>query len=418
MLRFAYTVIMVLSAPLLVLRLLWKSRQTPGYRQRIGERFGFGLKPYRQPVLWLHAVSVGETQASVELVKQLQLRYPNHQILITNMTPTGKARVQALFGHSVIQQFLPYDIPLCLSRFLRHYRPQLCVIIETELWPNLLHSAANHSVPVVIANARLSAKSAVGYQRFARTTQKMLSSLHVVAITQADAERFTMLGAPRVMVSGSIKFDLQIPDYLPTVTSILQQRWSSASRFVLVAGSTRAGEESLIVPVWVRFKQHYPNVLLVLAPRHPERCNEVQTLCEDNGLTVVRHSSGVSAATADVVLGDTLGEMLALYSAADAVYVGGSLVACGCHNVIEPALLQKPIVVGPSTFNFADAVAQLQAGGGLTQVASADELLNVWLAWARDQDARKAQGVLANTVAEHNQGALERLLLQLKPYIH
>lgn len=418
MLRFAYTVVMILSAPLLVLRLLWKSRQVPGYRQCIGERFGFGLKVYRQPVLWLHAVSVGETQASVELVNQLQQRYPHHQILMTNMTPTGKARVQALFGDHVIQQFLPYDIPLCLSRFLRHYRPQLGVIMETELWPNLLHCAAKHNVPIVIANARLSEKSALGYQRFAKTTQKMMSSLHVVAITQADAERFIALGASQVTVSGSIKFDLPIPDGITAITSTLQQRWSSESRFVLVAGSTRIGEEALIVPVWIQFKQRYPNALLVLAPRHPERCNEVQQLCEGNDLTVVRHSSAVSAASADVVLGDTLGEMVALYSAADVVYVGGSLVACGCHNVIEPALLQKPIVVGPSNFNFADAVSQLQVGGGLTKVTVAEELLPVWLAWADDQSVLQAQGVLAGNVAKHNQGALERLLQQLKPYIH
>lgn len=416
--RSLYTLLLHLALPLICLRLLWRAWRAPAYARRIGERFALSLPPLRRGGIWVHAVSLGESIAAAPLIRELLQRYPHLPITVTSMTPTGSERIQALFGDRIQHCYLPYDLPWACARFFRRVQPRLALIMETELWPNHIHQCAKQGVPVVLANARLSARSARGYARFARLTAPMLAELSLIAAqTEAEAERFRQLGARPgcVAVTGSIKFDLQVDAALQLRASQLRGEWGAQARPVWIAASTHAGEDEIILAAHRQLLASFPEALLILVPRHPERFAAVFELCLREGFATARRScqEAVSAQTR-VLLGDTLGELLFLYALADLAFVGGSLVENGGHNLLEPAALGKPLLSGPHLFNFLEIANQLQAAGDLLQVRDAGELLGALqqLFAEPERAAQMAAGGLG--VLRANQGALGRLLAGLE----
>jgi 3-deoxy-D-manno-octulosonic-acid transferase len=366
--------------------------------------------------IWVHAVSVGESIAAAPMIRALLQRYPQLPITVTCMTPTGSERIQALFAHEPRIQhcYLPYDLPCAAARFLDRARPKLAVIMETELWPNHIHQCARRGIPVALANGRLSERSARGYGRFSKLTAPMLAEMSLFAVqTEAEAQRFRDLGArpETVEVTGSIKFDLTIDPQLLQRASELRGQWQALERPVWIAASTHEGEDEVVLNAHRRLLANYPNALLILVPRHPERFNSVFELCQREGFATVRRSTGASVETdTSVLLGDTMGELLFLYALADSAFVGGSLVPNGGHNLLEPAALAKPVICGPHLFNFLDIAAQLREAGALAQVDDAEGLaVEVQRLFELPRDAqRMAEAGLA--VMRRNQGALQRLL--------
>ena len=414
--RTLYTLLFHLGLPLVAIRLWLRARKAPAYARRIGERFALNLPPMQPGGIWVHAVSVGESIAAAPMIRALLTRYPQLPITVTCMTPTGSERIQALFADEPRIQhcYLPYDLPWAAARFLDRIKPKLGVIMETELWPNLIHQCAKRGIPVALANARLSARSAKGYARFARLTRPMLEAMSLIAVqTQTEAERFRQLGArPEcVEVTGSIKFDLSIDPQLWVKARELREQWQAQERPVWIAASTHEGEDEIVLAAHRQLLAHYPNALLMLVPRHPERFNSVFELCQREGFVTVRRSqhTPVSAQT-QVLLGDTMGELLFLYAVADSAFVGGSLVPNGGHNVLEPAALGKPVLSGPHLFNFLEIAALLREAGALEEVDDAPGLaVAVQRLFELPQDAqRMAEAGLK--VMQANQGALQRLL--------
>ena len=414
MARFLYTVLYYSLLPLILLRLLYRAWRAPDYRRRIGERFGLFVPPrFSQAPVWVHAVSVGETLAAVPLVNALRERYPQLPIVITTMTPTGSARVRAQFGERVFHVYAPYDVPDAIARFLHRIRPQLAIVMETELWPNTIAMLHRRGVPVVVANARLSAKSARGYARVAALARPMLQQLDCVAAqTAADAERFVALGLPeaRATVTGSIKFDVTLDQSLQQRAQQLRAQWG-AGRAIVIGASTHDGEEDALLTAYRSLKVDFPDLLLVLVPRHPERFERVAQLIESHRLRYARRSRGDAVtAESDVVLADTMGEMLLLLGASDIAFVGGSLIERGGHNMLEPAAWGLPVVTGLSDFNFVEASSLLQQQGALVKVADARALTIQLARWLKSAGLRSAAGDAARAVVENNKGALGRLV--------
>ncbi|WP_137887087.1 lipid IV(A) 3-deoxy-D-manno-octulosonic acid transferase [Pseudomonas sp. 2FE] len=412
--RSLYSVLFHLGLPLIGARLALRARNAPAYAKRIGERFACNLPPLKAGGIWVHAVSVGESIAAAPLIRELLLRYPQLPITVTCMTPTGSERIWALFGDRVQHCYLPYDLPWAAARFLERVRPKLAVIMETELWPNHIHQCALRKIPVVLANARLSERSARGYARFAGLTAPMLAQMSWLAVqTEAEAERFRALGARAecVTVTGSIKFDLSIDPELLLRAAALRADWQATARPVWIAASTHAGEDELVLAAHRQLRQSDPDALLILVPRHPERFDSVFELCKKSGMTTVRRSSA-AAPTAEtaVLLGDSMGELLFLYALADVALVGGSLVPNGGHNLLEPAALGKPVLAGPHLFNFLEIAAQLREAGALLEVMDAAQLAQqVAALWHEPQTAERMRAA-GLAVLERNQGALARLL--------
>jgi 3-deoxy-D-manno-octulosonic-acid transferase len=366
--------------------------------------------------IWVHAVSVGESIAAAPMIRALLQRYPQLPITVTCMTPTGSERIQAMFATEPRIQhcYLPYDLPCAAKRFLDRVRPKLAVIMETELWPNHIHQCAKRGIPVALANARLSERSAKGYGRFGKLTGPMLAEMSLFAVqTEAEAQRFRDLGAraETVAVTGSIKFDLTIDPQLLQRASELRSQWQAQERPVWIAASTHDGEDEVVLAAHRRLLADHPDALLILVPRHPERFDSVFGLCQKQGFATVRRSSGepVGAGTS-VLLGDTMGELLFLYALADSAFVGGSLVPNGGHNLLEPAALAKPVLSGPHLFNFLEIAAQLRSAGALQEVEDAEGLaLAIQRLFELPRDAqRMAEAGLK--VMRSNQGALQRLL--------
>jgi 3-deoxy-D-manno-octulosonic-acid transferase len=420
--RHLYTLLFHLGLPLVALRLTYRAWRAPAYARRIAERFAFGLPRLEPGGIWVHAVSVGESIAAAPLIRELLERYPQLPITVTCMTPTGSERIRALFGGAdyrgrVQHCYLPYDLPWAAARFLARVQPRLAVVMETELWPNHIHQCARRGIPVALANARLSERSARGYARFARLTAPMLAELSLIAVqTEAEAERFRRLGARAecVEVTGSIKFDLRIDPELPRRASALREQWGASRRPLWIAASTHAGEDEPVLAAHRELLKQWPDALLILVPRHPERFAPVFELCRREGFATRRRSSGEPVAADDqVLLGDTMGELLFLYALADLAFVGGSLVANGGHNLLEPAALGKPVLSGPHLFNFLEIAAQLREAGALLEVADADGLAQrvdqLWREPAQAQSMRAA----GLAVMQANQGALARLLAGL-----
>jgi len=413
--RLTYSAIFYLLMPIIVLRLIYRAIKAPAYAARWSERFGFvGAVKSSEDIIWLHAVSVGETLAAVPLVKALQATYPDHRLLVTCMTPTGSERIRVVFGDSVDHCYAPYDTPGAVARFLDRLTPKMLLIMETELWPNTVAACYQRQIPVVLANARLSEKSARGYGRVRQLSTPMFSQLTAVAAQHRDdGTRFEALGLPseRLYISGNIKFDLDLSVQVKLNAQQLIQQWhSQEQRPVLLAASTHRGEDELILQAFSQIKQHIDNVLLVLVPRHPERFGQVAGLCVDAGFTVVRRSSNDTVDEADILLGDSMGELMTFYGACDIAFVGGSLVANGGHNMIEPAAWGKPVLSGSSVFNFTEVSRLLTEAGGLILVETPAALAETVIQLIRNPRRAQQMGQQAQQVAEANRGALEKLL--------
>lgn len=406
MARLTYSFVLYLLTPLIWLRLLWRARRQPEYLRHFGERYGFyGDRP-SGPLLWVHAVSVGETRAAQPLVEALQRRWPGHRILLTGMTPTGRQAARDVYGDHVIQAYLPYDYPGAVDRFLRHFSPAFGVLMETEVWPNLLAAAHRLDIPVMLANARLSARSARGYRRIGGLARPAFAALAgVAAQTADDAARLAELGVAPVEVCGNLKFDVQPPaDKLA-----LGRQWRAAlgDRPVWLAASTREGEEERVLRAWRRVA---PEALLVLVPRHPQRFAEVAALLGAQGIEFARRSAGLPGPASRVWLGDSMGEMAAYYALADLAFVGGSLLPLGGQNLIEAAACGCPVLVGPHTFNFKQATEDALAAGAALRVADADALGDTVDRLCRDKTALAGMRRAAQSFARTHQGATGRML--------
>jgi 3-deoxy-D-manno-octulosonic-acid transferase len=413
--RFAYSLLLYLALPYVLLRLWWRSRRQPEYLQHIGERFGFySDKPDASPLIWLHAVSVGETRAADPLIHALRDKYPDHRILLTHMTPTGREAGVALFGDSILRMYLPYDYPGAVRRFLDHFRPRIGLLMETEIWPNLVHACKSRGVPLHLVSARLSEKSFANYQRMRALTAATLRDLTAIAAqTAADAQRFTALGAPNVSVFGNLKFDVEPP--AAQVAEGARLRTSLGARAVLLASSTRDGEELLFINNKLHLTPEVPNGLLVLVPRHPQRFNDVALMLEQHGVRYQRRSENAAIrADTQVLLGDSMGELFAYYAACDVAFIGGSLLPFGGQNLIEACALGKPVLVGPHTYNFADAAESAIAAGAALRVMDAADLARKASALLTHPALMQRLGEAALQFSKTHRGAAQKLLETLR----
>lgn len=420
--RIIYSAIFYLLTPIILLRLLYRALKAPAYRKRWAERFGFPV--YAESTadfIWLHAVSVGETLAAVPLVKTLQEKYPQHRLMVTCMTPTGSERIKAAFGDSVDHSYMPYDTPDAVARFLNRLKPKMLIIMETELWPNTIAACQSRDIPVILANGRLSARSATAYQRISSLVQPMLSGISAVAAQHKDdGDRFIRLGLPpsALEVTGNIKFDLSLDQAVQDRAAVLFEQWHCGNnRPVFLAASTHRGEDEIILQSFGQIKQQIDNALLVLVPRHPERFNQVGELCTSAGFTLARRSAGDKVEAADVLLGDTMGELMVFFGACDVAFVGGSLVATGGHNMIEPAAWGVPVLTGPHLFNFTEASQLLLAADGMLVCNDAAELAEQCISLMGNKGRRQEVGNAARLVAEANRGALDKLMSVIDRFI-
>lgn len=425
--RTLYSGLWWLALPVVLGRLWWRGRKEPGYREHWGERLALGgPAPTERPTIMLHAVSVGETRAAEPVIDALLKAYPDCRILLTHMTPTGRATGASLFAHHgerVVQSYLPYDTGSMTRRFLRRHRPRACILMETEVWPNLIRACKQLDVPVVLANARLSEKS---LKRGRKAGSVMLEAARgftlVAAQTGLDAERIRSLGAPNVVVTGSVKFDVTPPAAALEQGDWLRGRIRSGGpeRPVFLCASTREGEEALILDAWQRLTDKPAGALLAIVPRHPQRFDEVAALVAERGLRLARRSQldiehGVDGA--DVLLGDSMGEMFAYYAACDCAYIGGSLLPLGGQNLIEACALGKPVLVGEHTFNFLDATNEAVADGAALRVPGADALATAAAGLLRDLPARVAMGEKALAFANRHRGATLRTVELVQRHI-
>lgn len=421
--RLLYSLAWWLALPLVLGRLWWRGRKEPGYRAHWAERLGFpGAAPSRRPTLWVHAVSVGETRASEPLVEALLRQYPDSRILLTHMTPTGRATGKSLFGHHgerVVQSYLPYDTGFMVGRFLRHFQPRVCILMETEVWPNLVAGCARAGVPVALANARLSERSLRRGQKMGALMLDAARAIPLVAAqTELDAARIRSLGAPHVAVTGSIKFDVVPPAAMLEKGAWLREK--AGDRPLFLCASTREGEEALLLDAWRRAEGKPPGALLGIVPRHPQRFDEVEKMIAARGLSVMRRSgldAGAGVGDADVLLGDSMGEMFAYYAACDCAFIGGSLMPLGGQNLIEACALGKPVLVGEHTFNFADATDEAVREGAALRVADADALIAAALRLLEDEAARAGMGAHALAFAGRHRGATLRTVELLRQVI-
>lgn len=415
-----YTALLYLIQPFVWLRLLLRSRKAPAYRKRWAERYGFCRGKVAPDGIMLHSVSVGETLAAIPLVRALRHRYPTLPITVTTMTPTGSERVQSAFGQNVHHVYLPYDLPCAMNRFLNTVRPKLVIVMETELWPNMITALNKRKIPLVIANARLSERSAKGYKKLGSFTRRLMSRITLIAAqNEEDAGRFLELGAKRsqLTVTGSIKFDISVTPELAARAITLRRQWAP-HRKVWIATSTHDGEESIILDAHRQLLAKFPNLLLILVPRHPERFKDAKELVQKGGFSFTLRSSGeIPSGSTQVVIGDSMGELMMLYGIADLAFVGGSLVERGGHNPLEPAAHAIPVLMGPHIFNFKDICAKLQQADGLITVTDAQSLANEISTLLIDEDYRLYYGRHAVEVLHQNQGALQRLLQLLQPYL-
>ena len=426
MARLLYTLTIMLLLPWALLHLLWRSHKQPEYLRHWGERFGYyrrsGFSPTSQakarPTIWIHAVSVGETRAAQPLVAELAVRYPQHLILFTHMTPTGRATSEEVFGINVSRVYLPYDTPWAVARFLKHFRPAIGLIMETEIWPNLVAACRLQNIPLLLVNARLSERSARRYAALPSLTRGALAQLAAVAAQgEEDAKRLMELGARDVVVTGNMKFDITPPGEQLSLGGGLRAQWTQLGmRPVLLAASTRAGEEALILAALAA--QPVRDLLLVIVPRHPQRFAEVAALAATQGFKVQRRSSIEPVLPETTVLiGDSMGEMFAYYAACDVAFIGGSLQDFGSQNLIEACAVGVPLLIGPSTFNFTAAARQAIACGAAQQVADATELVSAAAALLKDIEARTAMGAAGRAFAARHRGATSRTLDLVAPFV-
>lgn len=415
--RTLYTLLLYLVLPFVPLKLLWRGIKQPEYRAHWAERFGFFKHSVTKPVISLHCVSVGETHAAAPLIKALLKAYPDHQLLITHGTPTGRDTSTALFGDQVMRAYLPYDLPGAVRRFLTHFKPVMVILMETELWFNLIDQCHRNKVPTALINARLSKKSAKGYAKVHTLTSEALNQLSLIsAQTPADAERFKAFGV-KPSVSGNLKFDVAIADHLIAQGQTLKHQ--IGDKPVFVAASTREGEEAVLIDTIKTLVKH--GVFVMLVPRHPQRFDEVAALLMANQLSFVRKSEWdiSKPITQSVMLGDTMGEMPSYYVAADVAFIGGSLLPLGGQNMIEPCAVGTPVLFGPHTFNFTQVANQVIEAGAAKRVQDAQTLTEVVLALLSGtaSDERQNMQTRAKQFVTQHQGATENYLMLLRSYI-
>lgn len=409
--RSVYSALLWLLLPLALLRLLWRSRLAPAYRERWGERLGVYQSSPRQADVWVHAVSVGEVQAAQPLIRHLLRR--ECSVLVTTTTPTGARRVEDLFEGAVQHLYTPFDLTWIVQRFLSAVRPRLVLVMETEIWPNTLAACERRGIEVLLINARLSARSAAGYRRLRRFSAETMRRFALIAAQSADdAARFRMLGVTpeRIFVTGSIKFDVQLPASLMDRAEVMRLVWGP-NRPVWVAASTHEGEEEQLLAVHDSVRAALPAALLVLVPRHPERFERVAALAKRHGMVLARRSQGQSCDEGtQVFLGDTMGELPVFFAAADVAFIGGSLVPSGGHNLLEPAALGVPVLIGPHSFNFAEITRLLLAKEAAIAVADA-QALGDWLIRLLGDAAERARiGENGRRAVEQNRGALAQVI--------
>ena len=415
-----YTLCIRLAVPVLLLRLLWRSRRNPAYRYKLFERLGYRLlnKPESRASegdqwIWVHAVSVGETLAVAPLIEKLLNADPKRQVVVTSTTPTGRAQVERLFDKRVSCCWVPFDTPGSVARFLAHWRPSLTVLVETEIWPNIVLQCKRHKIPVMLANARLSSRSARGYARAGLLAKPVIASLTLIACQQkADARRFIALGADshKTLVTGSMKFDIARSRVIRQRDSLLEQLAMSSDRLIFLAGSTHHGEEELVVAAFTQLRKNVPSALLVLAPRHPERTASItrSILAPSPFHWLLRSTGQVVSADTDILVLDTLGELAALTAAADVSFIGGSLVPHGGHNPLEAAAFGVPVITGPHTFNFLQIFRALRRVGGAIEVIDAETLGQSVTELLTQEVYRREVGSAGSRYVEENQGALVR----------
>jgi 3-deoxy-D-manno-octulosonic-acid transferase len=407
--RVAYTLLLYALLPYALLRLAWRARRQPAYLEHVPERFGRYAFSAGKPLIWLHAVSVGETRAAEPLIRALQARYPEYRILLTHMTPTGRETGIALFGDRVARCYLPYDFPFAVERFLAHFEPACGILLETEIWPNLIDACVRRSIPLYLVNARLSEKSARGYHRFgALAAQSLLQLSGIAAQSAEDAARFAALGAKAVEVTGNLKFD-SAPDPAQLARGAEWREAYGASRPVLLAASTREGEEALLLAALKEID--LPQLLTVIVPRHPQRFDDVAQLLERSGVPFQRRSRDQPlAAGTRVVLGDSMGEMYAYYAACDVAIIGGSLLPYGAQNLVEACAVGRPVIIGPHTYTFAEATRGALTAGAALQVENAPRAIAAARELLLDKARAQAMARAGLDFARAHRGASARVL--------
>lgn len=414
LMRRLYTLVLYLLLPWAMLHLWLRSRRQPAYLQHIAERFGTFAEDIRAPLIWIHAVSVGETRAAEPLIKALRERHREHRILLTHATPTGRQTGIDLFGDSVSRAYLPYDWPFAARRFLNHFRPEIGIIMETEIWPNLIEQSRRAGLPVYLVNARMSEKSARGYARIGGLTRTALRQLAgIAAQTERDAGRLADLGASDVIVTGNIKFDRSAPPQMMELGARLRALFGER-RAVFLAASTRDGEEELILEALAQ--SGLPRDLLtVIVPRHPQRFDQVAALMKQRGLGFRRRSENpVIGADVRFVLGDSMGEMFAYYAACDIAFIGGSLLPLGGQNLLEACAVGRPVIVGPHTFNFEEATQGAIEAGAAVRVHDPAELVATLQALLGDAARRTGMSEAGRAFTARHRGATERTLALIR----
>jgi 3-deoxy-D-manno-octulosonic-acid transferase len=409
-LHFIYSQLIRLILPLILLRLWWQGRQAPDLRRNWQHRLGY-VPSVPGPVIWVHAVSVGETIAAGPMVRRLLAGNPDAAILMTAMTDTGLAQARKMFGNRVRYAYAPYDTPGSIRRFLNRTRPRILVIMETEIWPNMIRQSRKRKVPIFLINARLSERSARGYERIRRLVLPIMQSISwVAAQAEKDAERFRRIGLDpqRVEVTGSVKFDVDIPDDIRQAASALRQRLGD--RPVWIAGSTHAGECVQLLQAHRQILDWHPDALLIVVPRHPDRFGTVAEMIRSEGYSLARRSLQEAPDSAQVYLGDTMGELMMLYGASDLAFVGGSLIPRGGHNPLEPAAWGIPVFAGHHVFNFETIYQRLLEHRGVFLVDGPDDLAERVSVLFASPDIRQEDGQRALAVLNKNRGALDKVV--------
>lgn len=411
--RFGYTLLLYALLPRALLQLLWRARRQRAYLDHISERFGRYAVATEQPLIWVHAVSVGETRSAEPLIAGLQRKYPRHRILLTHMTPTGRETGTTLFNERVLRCYLPYDFPFAVERFLDHFKPACGLLLETEIWPNLIHACRARSIPVYLVNARLSEKSFRQYRRFGAFAAASLNELAgIAAQSKADADRLKALGATAVDVTGNLKFDIAPDAALVAQGDAWRAAWDR-SRPVLLLASTREGEETLLLQALQELD--IPRLLTVIVPRHPQRFDEVAALLERHAMPFQRRSAGRPiAAQTRVVLGDSMGEMYAYYAACDVAIIGGSLLPFGSQNLIEACAVGRPVIIGPHTYNFAEATQLAIDAGAAVRVEDARGAITAARELLPDPARAQRMALAGLDFARSHQGATDKILRLLK----
>ena len=420
-LRFIYNFFIYLVLPFVIIRLYFRSIRQPQYRSRVRERFGYIPDlDLDHRIIWIHAVSVGEVYAAKPLIQLIQRQYPDFLLLLTTMTSTGARIVEQQFGDSVCHLFVPYDLPGAIRRFIHCIKPELLIVIETEVWPNMFYYCRQNNVPVVIANARLSRKSFRGYKYISTFTRGVLSNVSmIIARSQADADYFTRLGVDEacIKVSGNLKFDMELPENIKQQADILR-RELQLDRPVWIAASTHKSEEEKLLAAFKKITDAYPDCLLIIAPRHPVRTDTIVNLVNISGFTVMRKSQdAVLSDDIQVYILDTLGELMLYYALADLAFVGGSLVPTGGHNVLEPASLGIPVITGPHNFNFLEICELLEKAGALRVVYNSDQLVNQVNLLLGDAELRHNSGSKGRELVEANRGSACRAMHYLEDFL-